>query len=52
MTVADKIILTDEDEVPTPFDGVYAYWREKLDQAWAPSLANFRLDEFESKILP
>ena len=52
MTEADQIILTDDDEVPDPFGGVYAYWMDKREQAWAPSLSNFRLDELESKILP
>ena len=52
MTETDKIILTDDDEVPDPFGGVYAYWMEKRGQAWAPLLSDFRLDELESRILP
>ena len=52
MTETDRIILTDDDEVPDPFGGVYAYWMEKRGQAWAPLLSDFRLDELESRILP
>ena len=52
MTETEKIILTDDAEVPEPFGGVYAYWMEKRDRGWAPSLSNFRLDQLESQILP
>ncbi len=52
MDIAEKVVLTDQDEAPIPFAGVYAYWMDKHGQAWAPSLSKFRLDELESRILP
>ena len=52
MGAGEKIILTDDDEVPVPFVGVYAYWMDRRGKTWAPSLSKFRLDELESRILP
>jgi len=52
MADAEKIILTDDHDVPAPFVGVYAYWMDTRGIAWAPSMSNFRLDELESLILP
>ena len=52
MADAEKIVLTDDHNVPAPFVGVYAYWMDKRGQTWAPSMSKFRLDELESLILP
>ena len=52
MSDAEKIVLTEDDEAPVPFVGVYAYWMDKRGKTWAPSLSKFRLDELESRILP
>ena len=52
MVAAEKIVLTDHDEAPAPFVGVYAYWMDKRGKTWAPSLSKFRLDDLDSRILP
>ena len=52
MADAEKIVLTDDHDVPAPFVGVYAYWMDTRGLAWAPSMSNFRLDELEGLILP
>lgn len=52
MSDADTIILTNDNDVPDPFGGVYALWMEKRGQDWAPSLSDFRLDDLGARILP
>lgn len=52
MPEAKNFILSDDDGVPAPFAGVFAYWKEKRGEAWAPTLSKFHLDELEAKIIP
>jgi hypothetical protein len=49
----NTIELSNVDDVPPPFSGVYAYWLNLLSpNAIAPDFKDFRLDELEPRILP
>ena len=52
MAEIKNFVLSDDDEIPVPFAGVYSYWLDKRGEAWAPSMSNFHLDDLEAKILP